>query len=219
MKRCLCFCLLLFLVLPAFAEKLNLMVFGDSLSAGYKLNYKEAFGAQLEAALTKKGYQVQIINYSASGITTADGVRRLRTALFKKPDAVILELGANDMLQNVDLEKTRANLQTLITSFKQNQIPILLVGMEASSKQSEEYRRNFRQLYADLALENELLLYPFFMKGLWKEDGSHLNDSYFLPDQVHPSAKGVTVIVKHILPVVEQFIAEDVADVTVKKGE
>ena len=216
---------LIFLLLSAlgfssivFAETLNLMVFGDSLSAGYKLGPKNSFANQLEKALQKKGYPVQIINYSFSGATTADGVHRLKGALTKEVDGVILELGANDMLRHVDLDTTTKNLQKLIFAFKNAKVPVMLVGMKASPTHPVEYQQAFQQMYADLALQNELLLYPFFMQGLWTDEGKHVSNSYFLEDKMHPSEKGVAVMVKHILPAVEQFIAEDIADVTIKEG-
>ena len=204
----LCFCFLP--SFAAFGADLNLMVLGDSLSAGHQLGPKESFAHQLEDALVEKGYSIHVTNLSFSGATSADGVRRLKNALSKKPNAVILQLGANDMLRKLDLKKTKENLQEIISTFKQKDIPVFLAGMEASIEMPEEYRTNFRQMYEDLALDNELLLYPFFMQGLWKDDGSHMKEEYFLPDKMHPSAKGVAVMVKHILPAVEQFLAEDV---------
>jgi len=216
MKRFL-LCLLLLFSVSASAEQLNLLVFGDSLSAGYKLKRKESFASQLEEALIQKGYQIKVTNHSLSGATTADGLKRLKPALAKKPDAIILELGANDMLQKLDLPQTKKNLQILIAAFKQKNIPILLAGMEASLTLPEEYRTAFRQMYSDLALTNDLLLYPFFMNGLWNDDGTPVSADYFLLDHMHPTEQGVEVMVRNILPVVEQFIREDVADLTIKK--
>ena len=197
------------------AESFNLMVFGDSLSAGHKLKTKDSFGNQLEVALIQKGYPVRVTNYSVSGATTADGVRKLKSVLAKKPDVVILELGANDMLRHLNLAQSTKNLQTIISTFQENKIPVLLAGMEASVVLPTEYRTQFSQMYIDLSIKNKLPLYPFFMQGLWKEDGTHLKEEYFLPDQIHPSAEGVSVMVQNILPVVEQFL---VGKVTRKKG-
>lgn len=197
--------------LPAVADTLNILVFGDSLSAGYKLGKGESFASQLEKALIRKNYPVKVLNHSVSGATSADGVKRIKSALAQKPNAVILQLGANDMLQNLDLTKTKENLQTIITRLSKKNIPILLAGMEASLTMPPEYRNNFRQMYVDLASNNDLLLYPFFMQGLWNEDGIPVAEDYFLPDHMHPTAKGVSVMVDNILPVVEQFIFEDIS--------
>lgn len=215
MKKIFLLGVILFVSVCVKAESFNLMVFGDSLSAGHKLKTKDSFGNQLETALIQKGYPVRVTNYSVSGATTADGVKRLKSALAKKPDAVILELGANDMLRHLNLAQSTKNLQTIISTFQENKIPVLLAGMEASVILPTEYRTQFGKMYADLATQNKLPLYPFFMQGLWKEDGTHLKEEYFLPDQIHPSALGVSVMVQNILPVVEQFL---LGKATRKKG-
>ena len=193
------------------------MVYGDSLSSGYKIGTKNSFASQLERALQKKGYTVHVTNHSVKGATSEDGVRHLNGALAQKPDGVILELGANDMLRHYDLKITQQNLQQILAVLQQQQIPVLLVGMEAAALYPEEYKQDFRQMYINLAIEHEVLLYPFFMQGLWKEDGTQVSEDYFIEDKVHHSEKGVAVMVQHILPAVEQFISEDIADVTTEK--
>ncbi len=190
---------------------IRLMVFGDSLSVGHNLSSEEAFYSQLEQVLQKEGYRVNVINHSQSGITTGGALKRLTSAFKKKPDGVILQLGSNDTFQSVPLEETTNNLQELISAFKNKSIPVFLVGMEVPLQYQEEYRTGVRKMYENLALENELLLYPFFMNGLWKEDGTHLSSDYFLEDKIHPTAKGVSIMVTHILPAVKQFLQEDVA--------
>ena len=217
MKRLFLLGALFFMSVPVMAETLNIMVFGDSLSAGYRLQAKESFGSQLEQALKKKGYPIQVMNYSKTGETTAGGLERAKSAIFKNPDAVLLELGVNDALHNVQLENATHNLQALIDFFKKRDIPVLLIGMELPMSMPTTYRDGFKKMYEDLAFENELLLYPFFMKGLWTENGVQKSEKYFLDDKFHPSSKGVQIMVSHILPVAEQFIQEDVADVTVAK--
>ncbi|MBQ4471983.1 MAG: arylesterase [Alphaproteobacteria bacterium] len=192
------------------AAPTKLMVFGDSLSVGYKIPEQASFCAQLEKALQDNKKNVVVLNYSKSGETTAGGVAKVNEAVDVKPDGVILELGINDALEKRDLNDTNEDLQTLISSFLDNGIPVFLVGMEVPADAPEEYRDAFRQMYADLALENELLLYPFFMDGLWQDDGKHVSEDYFLPDGMHPSEKGVGIMVKRILPAVQQFLYEDV---------
>ena len=197
--------------LSAFAEPVKLMVFGDSLSAGHRLKVADSFWFQLDKALKKDGYNVDVMNYSQSGETTGGALHKIKGALSRKPDGVIVQFGSNDMFQHWPLERTKQNLQAIINTFKKAGIPVLLVGMEVPLTETPEYREGTRQMYANLALENELLLYPFFMDGLWKEDGTHQKESYFLPDKLHPSAEGVAIMVKRILPIVEQFLHEDVA--------
>ena len=211
------FLVAMFVCSPLRAEMLNLMVYGDSLSSGYKIGAKNSFANQLETALQGKGYPVTVVNYSQAGATSADGVHRLKGALAKKVDGVLLALGANDMLRHIDIETTKKNLQKIISAFKEKQIPVLLIGMEATMQHPPEYRDAFRQMYVDLAMENGLLWYPFFMQGLWADDGTQISSAYFLEDNMHPSVQGVSVMVKHMVPAVEQFMAEDIADVTFRK--
>ena len=208
---------LLFMNISVMAEPVKLLVFGDSLSVGHHLDATESFCSQLEQELTKKGYHIQVLNYSKSGETTAGAVEKVKDMLFRNPDGVLLQLGSNDAFQNVPVKTTTANLQTLISFFTKRNIPVFLIGMEAPVTMSPEYREDFRKMYANLATENELLLYPFFMEGLWNEDGTNRSKDYFLEDKIHPSPKGVKIMVKHILPAVEQFIQEDVADVVIEK--
>ena len=192
------------------AAPIKLMVFGDSLSVGHNIEVKDSFWAQLRTRLRQDGHDVHVINQSKSGETTTGAIQRVRNAIKRKPDGVLLQLGSNDMFQHFPLETTRQNLQTLIDSFKKAEIPVLLVGMEAPLSEPEEYRDEIRNMYVDLAKENDLLLYPFFMDGLWKENGEHLSESYFLADGIHPTSKGVEIMVQRIVPIVVQFLNEDV---------
>ena len=192
-----------------YANPIKLMVLGDSLSAGHKLKPKEAFYSQLQQVLQEKGYQINVINFSKSGETTAGGVAKLKTALAKKPDAVILELGINDLRRGLSLAKAEKNLQSIISTFQDRNIPVLLVGMEAPALAPQAYRDTFRNMYRSLANKNHLMLYPFFMNGLWNNDGTQKDLSYFLQDMAHPSAIGVTIMVQNILPTVEHFLNDN----------
>ena len=191
------------------AETFNLMVFGDSLSSGYNIPAQSSFVSQLEKALKEKGYDLNAINYSKSGETTAGAVKKVYSSLKKDPDAVILQLGSNDVFAKKSVEDIAKNLQILITVFKEENLPIFLIGMEAPLNLPKEYRDAFRKMYETLADENDLLLYPFFMEGLWQSDGQPEKKAYFLPDGVHPSAEGVAEMVRRILPSIEQFLQED----------
>ena len=210
MKKILLLMGVLLMNVSVMAAPVKLMVFGDSLSVGHNIDAKDSFWAQLEVALKERGHDVQVLNHSKSGETTAGALHRVKGVVAKKPNGVILQLGSNDMFQHFALEKTKKNLEKLIETFKKADIPVLLVGMEVPLTEKPEYREGIRQMYADLALENELLLYPFFMDGLWKEDGTNADASYFLADKMHPSAKGVSIMVRRILPAVEQFLREDI---------
>ncbi len=180
--------------------KVRIAVFGDSLSAGFRLKASEAFPAQLERSLKAHGRAVEVINASVSGDTTANGLDRLRWSLPKQVDAVILELGANDALRGLDPGRARANLDKIITTLKAGGADVLLAGMLAPRNLGEDYTRAFDPIYGELARKHGVLLYPFFL------DGVALNDALNLDDGMHPNARGVAEMVKRILPSVEQLI-------------
>ena len=189
--------LLLVMAPAAQAREALILAFGDSLTAGYGLKAQEAFPAQLEAALRRSGQAVRVHNGGVSGDTSSAGRGRLNwvlAGLKAKPDLVILELGANDMLRGQKPALTRTNLDAMITELKRRKIPVLLAGMKASYNLDRAYRAEFDGLYPALAKKHGIRLYPFFM------DGVTGNRDLLIADQMHPNAKGVAVIVKRILP-------------------
>ncbi len=184
------------------APTLTVVAFGDSLTAGYLLQPNESFPAQLQMALEAKGHKVQIVNAGVSGDTTAGGLDRLAWTLQPIPDAVILELGANDALRGTDPAKTRANLDQILTTLSASNIPVLLAGMKAPGNWGDAYVKAFDAIYPELAAKHGAALYPFFLEGV------ALNPKLVLADGMHPTAEGVAEIVKRILPNVEALIAK-----------
>ena len=182
------------------ADPVRIVAFGDSLTAGYMLKSKDAFPAQLARALKAKGLAVKISNAGVSGDTTADGLKRLNWSVPDGTEAVILELGANDALRGVPPKHVRKNLDSLITKLRAKNIDVLLAGMASPENWGPDYSNAFNTIYKDLAEKHDLILYPFFLKGVV------LRPELNLADGLHPSAKGVGVIVKHILPSVEALI-------------
>jgi acyl-CoA thioesterase-1 len=115
-------------------------------------------------------------------------------------DAVIVELGANDMLMGVDPSVTRKALAEILRRLSERQIPVLLAGMRAAPNLGADYGRAFEAIYPDLAAQNNVPLYPFFLEGVAAE--ATLNQT----DGLHPTAAGVDVIVARILPMVEELL-------------
>jgi acyl-CoA thioesterase-1 len=185
---------------PPAAKPVRIVVFGDSLVAGYRLKSSDAFPAQLERVLKAKGHVVEVINAGVSGDTTAGGLERIRWAVPEKTDAVILELGANDALRGLDPGRAKTNLDKIITALKASGAQVLLAGMLSPGNLGEGYAKTFNAIYPDLAAKHDVLLYPFFL------DGIALNAQFNLDDGLHPNAKGVAEITSRILPVVEQLI-------------
>lgn len=196
--------LTLFVTSPAWAADKLVVAFGDSLTAGYQLRPGEGFAPQLEAALRKSGVPARVHNAGVSGDTTAQGKARLGwvlNALKAKPDLVIVELGANDMLRGLPNAQTRANLDAILAELRRRRIPVLLAGMRAAPNMGEAYARAFNAIHPALARQYGVPLYPFFLQGVAATPALQLKDG------MHPNARGVSVIVKGILPYVRKALA------------
>ena len=181
----------------------TLMLYGDSLMAGYGLSHEDGFAPRLEAALRDAGHNVKVINSSVSGDTTAAGLSRLEWALVDDPDIVLLELGANDALRGVEPSQTRENLDEIIGKLRDRDVAVLLAGMMAPPNMGKEYGAEFNEIYPELAAEYQLAFYPFFLDGVAAD--SSLNQD----DGIHPNADGVKVIVERILPKVIDVLEAD----------
>ncbi len=183
------------------ARSVKLVALGDSLSAGYNLPANAAFPVVLEQALRQKGLAVEVVNAGVSGDTTQGGLERIDWSVPDGTDGVILELGANDALRGIDPSLTEATLDTIVTRLKARGIAVLLAGMYAPRNLGADYAGRFDAIYPRLAAKHELTLYPFFLDGIAGERALNL------PDQLHPTAEGVRVIVQRMLPTVERFLA------------
>jgi acyl-CoA thioesterase-1 len=187
---------------PASAAQKVILAFGDSLTAGYGLPAAEGFTAQLERALVARGLDVVVQNAGVSGDTTAGGRARLAWTLGdRKPDLVLLELGANDALRGLDPDAMRRNLDAMLAELKRREVPVLLAGMQAPRNLGPEYRAAYDKVFAELADEYEAPLYPFFL------DGVAMNPQLNQSDGLHPTAEGVAVIVERIVPHVARALA------------
>jgi acyl-CoA thioesterase I len=191
---------LLSLSVSAAAEPLKLLILGDSLTAGYGLVKGQSVPARLEEALQAEGLDVQVINAGVSGDTSAGGRARLAWALADQPDALILELGANDGLRGLDPKQTHDNLDAILGQATAAGMAVLLTGMRAPPNLGPEYGAEFDRIYSDLAERHRVLLYPFFLEGVVARP--ELNQD----DGIHPNPEGVAVIVDNLLPLVRELI-------------
>ena len=193
---------LLLVAAPAQAQEAQkkLMVFGDSLVAGYGMAIDEAFPAQLEKKLQADGHNIKVINAGVSGDTTSAGVTRLDWALQQNPDYVIVVLGGNDMLRQIDTKVTRENLEKILTKLKERKIPTLLAGMRAYRNMNDFFGGGFETIFEETADKFDAVYYPFFL------DGVALNAQYNLDDGIHPNPAGVNVIVEKIYDDVKKLL-------------
>jgi acyl-CoA thioesterase-1 len=181
-------------------KPIKMVVLGDSLSAGLGLPAPAAFPARLQKALEAKGITVDMINAGVSGDTSSGGRDRLDWSVPEGTEAVILELGANDALRGTDPAVTRAALSDILTRLKARKIAVLMCGMVAPPNYGSDYAARFNAIYPDLAKSFAVPLYPFFLEGV--AANRKLNQG----DGMHPTAEGVEIIVKNILPTVQALV-------------
>ena len=183
------------------AGPIQMVVLGDSLSAGYQLPQDAAFPSVLERALKAEGLSVEIANAGVSGDTSRGGLERLDWAVPEGTQAVLVELGANDMLRGIDPAQTKNALDQIITRLKARGIRVFLAGMLASPSLGKEYGERFNAIYPELAKKHGIPLYPFFLAGIAGDRALNLDDG------MHPNRKGVETIVQSILPSVKTFLS------------
>ena len=189
---------LLSIATPAFgsAERPVVLAFGDSLTAGYGLDPGLGFAPQLQAMLRRHGIAARVADGGVSGDTSAAARARLGwtlDGLKERPDLVIVELGATDMLRTIDPAETERNLDAILAELRRRQIPVLLAGMLAARNTDPNYARRFEATYPALAQKHRAAFYPFFMDGVAAEPGMTL------PDGMHPNFRGVKTIVTRIV--------------------
>ena len=187
---------------PVAARTIRLVVLGDSLTAGLGLPPGKAFPDRLQAALRARGLDVDVLNAGVSGDTAADGLGRYDWAVPANADALIVELGANDMLRGLEPEATKKALSAILDKAHAARLPTLIAGMRAAPNLGAEYDRAFDAIYPALAKGHDVALYPFFLDGVAGDP--KLNQA----DGMHPTAEGVDEIVERIAPSVERILKQ-----------
>ena len=184
-------------------ERPLILAFGDSLTAGYGLDQGLGFAPQLQATLRRHGIAAAVVDGGVSGDTTEAGKARLGwtlDGLEQKPDLVVLELGANDMLRGLDTKLTEANLDAILSELGRRRIPVLLTGMRAAPNLDPAYIARFEGIYGTLARKHGAALYPFFLEGVAAQKG------LVQADGLHPTYQGVKRIVTGITPTVKRSL-------------
>lgn len=179
------------------AEQRLVLALGDSLYAGFGVERDQSFPAALERELEAQGTPARVVNAGVSGDTTAGGRARLAftlDALERKPDLVVVGLGANDALRGLDPAETRRNLDAILAELKRREIPVVLTGMMAPRNMDDSYFRSFDGIYPDLAKKYGAALDPFFMEGVITDP------KLLLGDGIHPNPAGIRVIAERVAP-------------------
>lgn len=183
------------------AQAESILVWGDSLSAGYGLPLDKAWPSLLAQKLSTEGYRHAVSNASISGETTAGGLARLPEALARsKPSVVVIELGANDGLRGLPVKAMRHNLDAMIRLATAAGARVLLVGMRMPPNFGPIYTQKFQQTYADLAAEHHIGLVPFMMEGF--ADRPEL----FQADNLHPTADAQPRILANLWPALRPLL-------------
>ena len=184
----------------------TILVFGDSLTAGYGLDPNDAFSAVLQSKLDSLGYDYNVVNAGLSGETTASGKNRIGWVLKQNVDIFILELGANDGLRGIPLDETRTNLQAIIDTVrnKDPETKIVLAGMQIPPNMGQEYTTDFKQIFPDLATKNDVFLIPFLLKNV--AGIPSLNQA----DGIHPTVEGHKIVAKNVWEVITPLLEKQV---------
>ena len=178
-----------------------LLVFGDSLSAGFGLEAGLSFPDFLQKKLDAEKYPWHVVNQGVSGDTTEGGVARLDSAIALKPEIVVLELGGNDGLRGLPLEATRANLDQMIVAFQKTGAKIVLAGMTLPPNYGPDYIHQFEKIYRDLATEHKTVLIPFLLADIVTSDLR-----YIQKDGIHPTAQGCEIVSGTVLRAVKPLL-------------
>ena len=191
------FCLFLLFIISLntlAAKQITIMLYGDSLMAGYGLNQNENLSSALTAKFNLKETAVLIINASVSGNTTSNGLARLDWSLGESPNIVILCLGANDMLRGIDPKYIKENLNTMISKINESGSKVILAGMRSPKSMGGIYQQRFDQMYREIAEEHDLTFMPFLLEGI------ALEKKYLQNDYKHPNALGIQVMANNLYP-------------------
>ncbi len=185
------------------AEPKTIVAFGDSLTQGYGLPADLGFVPKMGYWLGAQGVSVRMVNAGVSGDTTAGGLARLDWTLAETADLVIVNLGSNDMLRGLDPRLTYDNLQKIMAKLHSKNTQTLLIGHLAPLNYGKDYKKNYDQVFQQIAIENDTEFYPYFFEALVAIGEVVPNmQLYFQADGLHPNAAGVEALVSDIGPYV-----------------
>lgn len=178
-------------------EPPKILIFGDSLSAGYGIELEQTWAALLQQRLQREGYEHRVVNASISGETTAGGVTRIDSALSEfSPELVILELGGNDGLRGLSTRKMQANLEHIVVRAKASGADVVLLGIRIPSNYGTRYSRDFEAVFRQVSSAEDVQWIEFFMKNI------AFNDRLLQDDRIHPSAEAQPILLDNAWPII-----------------
>ena len=184
----------------AYSKTTKIIIFGDSLIAGYGLVVEDNFVNQLKLkTIENKINNLTLFNSGVSGETSTGLLNRYKWVLEDNYDGVIILIGANDALRGIDPSLTSQNIEKILSYLKEKQIPTMLIGMKAPNNLGEIYVNEFNAIYPKLSKKYNTAYYPFFLKDV------ALKPSLNQRDMIHPNKKGVKIIVNNFFPYFLEF--------------
>jgi acyl-CoA thioesterase-1 len=203
MRRFFALLLLLICAQAHTTEAPTVLVFGDSLSAGYGIDVDQSWAALLQTRLTDQGYEHQVINASISGDTTESGAARIALAIASfEPSLIILELGGNDGLRGIPADRMRVNLYKIIKTSKDSGAAVVLLGIRIPPNYGQRYIEDFDNVFRELAIELDVPWIEFFM------DGVALNDELMQSDGIHPNAAAQAILLDNAWPMIDAALVD-----------
>ena len=179
------------------AESPTVLIFGDSLSAGYGLDVDQSWGTLLQQRLEEQGYEHRVVNASISGETTEGGVTQIGAAIETfSPELIILELGGNDGLRGFPPARIKSNLRAIAERARNSGAEVVLLGIKIPTNYGARYTEAFEAVYPDVAAELDIQWIEFFM------DGVALNDELLQEDRIHPNAMAQPILLDNAWPVI-----------------
>jgi acyl-CoA thioesterase-1 len=175
----------------------TILIFGDSLSAGYGIDVDQSWGALLQQRLAEQGYEHRVVNASISGETTEGGVTQIDNAIEEfSPELIILELGGNDGLRGFPPARIKDNLTAIAQRARDSGAEVVLLGIRIPTNYGPRYTRAFEAVYSDVAEELDIRWIEFFMEGV------ALNDDLLQEDRIHPNAAAQPILLDNAWPVI-----------------
>lgn len=188
---------------------MQLVAVGDSLTQGYGLNPGEGLVPQLQAWLRAEGADVEVLNAGVSGDTTAGGRARLGWSLEAGTDAVMIALGGNDILRGLPPEQARQNLDAMLAEVRARGLPVLLVGLKAPGNYGAEYQAAFNTIWPELGAKYGAVVLPDLLAPIAaKTPEARAAEGLMQGDNIHPSAKGVQLVIAALGPKVLEVLAQ-----------
>lgn len=179
------------------AESPTVLIFGDSLSAGFGIDVDQSWAALLQKRLESQGYEHRVVNASISGETTEGGAARIDSAIGTfSPDLIILELGGNDGLRGFPPGRIRDNLEAIARRARDSGASVVLLGIRIPTNYGARYTQAFEAVYAEVAEELGIRWIEFFM------DGVALNDELLQEDRIHPNAEAQPILLDNAWPII-----------------